>query len=217
MHKMDSRKNEPSDTISTSSESDRSMHSPLRSPQSQYPPIDLGVQETQGIPEEQRSPYNTILHPATLQSFPSQEFMQRNTQILTPEASISENFMQYNTNSQHYVPQYTNPEGFLPYDPYQKNFPPQTSVSEGFVPYNPAPQEVESYSHQDVPSRNFAPLVDVEPKGQKATTISEDKEESGADDIQYATPKRGRVGLRTPKKNTSLKALENVNNLLDRE
>lgn len=217
MHKMDSRKNEPSDSISPSSESDRSRHSPLRSPQSQYPPLDLDVQTVQGTGEEQRSPYNTILHPVALQSFPSQEFMQHNSQTLTPGVSVSENFLPYNSNSQHYIPQYTTSGGFAPYDPYQQNFPPQNSVSESFVPYNPAPQEVQGYLHQDGPSQDLVPLQDLKSQTEKAIAVPEQKVESGADDIQYSTPRRGRIGLRTPKKNSSLKALENVNNLLDRK
>lgn len=167
------------------------------------------------MPEEQRPPYNTMSHPGNMQAFQSQEFMQHNPQILTPDASMSENFATYNSNSQHYIPQYTNPEAFLPYDPYPQDFAPQKSVPESYIQYNPAPQEVQSYLHEDVPSQDSVPLQDLKPQSKKAMTVSEEKVESGTDDIQYST-KRGRVGLRTPKKNTSLKALENVNNLLDR-
>jgi len=172
---------------------------------------------------EQRSPHNTMSHSGPPQSYAAQEFMppsflQHNpvSQTLTPEASMSENLVPYHTIAQN-IRQDTIPEGLLPYD-YNQQSHSQNYMSEGSATFNSIPQEygpitpAQSNTHGEASYQSSVPR-----KNAAQSVVSSMKHaEAEEDGIQYTTPKR-RTGLRTPKKNNSLKALENVNNLLDRK
>lgn len=105
-----------------------------------------------------------------------------------------------------------------PYPKFSQTSYPDVGLPSTYSPSVPTPQYPSSLLAEIAP----LPVVDTHTSvaqskaGKARPRLKAAVVDSDEDGIKYAAPRR-RSGLRTPKKNTSLKALENVNGLLDRK
>jgi hypothetical protein len=191
VHKMDSRKREdvpsPSANVMSSSTSDTANTTNMHSPNQSQL---RRTSSSSFVPFS--NPYAT-----RQQSFPEQPFAHDYSNGSIP----SHDPIQYPSLQSPSYPNFS-----LPIMEPQEQSVPQTYSQPQSPPIyqNIAPRPA-SIPHEPTP--RSAPTIVL-----KSKPISIDSDE---DTIQYAAPKRRT--LRTPKQNTSLKALENVNGLLDRK